>query len=322
MDGDVGMVIGGLREVGHAVDEGDRLREALEAEAPLERSVDLVQALGNVHAGKYHPDRLGGLFRRSLKRRPGTELVCEYVFRPIAHVVVLALLPLRVPPPAVVVASAGLGVTAAVEIARGRLGTAALLLVAKTVLDNADGQLARVSGRVTALGRYLDSESDLLVNAAVFAGLGYLTGSWWLAAAAFLALTLVLSVDFNLERLYRNERGEETDPTPHAEGIGAFLARVYRSVYAPQDRLIEAFAEGRLRRLRADGPARRAYHDRATLFVIANFGLSTQLAALALCLGLGHPRVYLYLVLACGLALVPLEIRRELRARTHRDRRL
>ena len=85
-------------------------------------------------------------------------MVCEVVFRPLAHLVVLALLPLRVPPPAVVLASGAAGVAGAVELARGHLVVAALLIQLKTVLDNADGQLARLSGRVTLLGRYLDSQ--------------------------------------------------------------------------------------------------------------------------------------------------------------------
>ena len=62
------------------------------------------------------------------------------------------------------------GVAGAVELARGHLVVAALLVQAKTVFDNADGQLARLTGRVTAFGRYLDSECDLLVDAALFAG--------------------------------------------------------------------------------------------------------------------------------------------------------
>ena len=94
----------------------------------------------------------------------GHEFLCERVFRPLAHVVVLALLPLRVPPPAVVAASGAAGLAAAVELARGHLVVAALLLQLKTVLDNADGQLARLTGRVTVFGRYLDSELDLLVE--------------------------------------------------------------------------------------------------------------------------------------------------------------
>ena len=55
---------------------------------------------------------------------------------------------------------------------QGKFLLAAILIQVKTVLDNADGQLARLSGRITAFGRYLDSELDLFVNAALFAGVG------------------------------------------------------------------------------------------------------------------------------------------------------
>ena len=256
------------------------------------------------------------LLARSRKRTVAREVVCDFVFRPLAHVVVLALLPLRVPPPAVLLAGTATGLAAAYAIGGGHLVVAAILLQLKTVLDNADGQLARASGRVTALGRYLDSESDLLVNAVLFAALGYWTGEYLLAAVAFLVLTLVLSVDFNLAILYRRERGEAVDTMPPAEGLAGTLARIYRVVYAPHDRLIERFVETRLSRMQAGEGARLAYHDRATLAVLANFGLSTQLAALGVCLAVGRPTMYFWLVLACGAALVPLAVRRERRART------
>jgi phosphatidylglycerophosphate synthase len=226
---------------------------------------------------------------------------------------VLALLPLRVPPPAVVLAGSCVGLFAAVEVARGELAIAAILLVLKAVLDNADGQLARASGRVSALGRYLDSESDLLVNAALFAALGHFTGRPIAAAGAFLVLTLVLGVNFNLRRLYRHERGEAVEAMPAAEGVGAWLRRVYATVYAPQDRLVEAFVSWRLRQLEAGAAARVAYHDRATLAVLHNFGLSGQLTVLALCLVFARPELYLWFVFVCGVALLPLELRRELR---------
>lgn len=326
------MVIRRLSELRHAIDEGNGLGEANEAELTLERPLALAPALGNGHAYEYaqyvrcaaavpvvlsHPARPSevghSLLARSRKERQGTELVCEYVFRPLAHLVVLTLLPLRVPPPAVVLVSTGAGLAGAVELARGHLVVAALLLQLKTVLDNADGQLARASGRVSAFGRYLDSESDLVVNAAVLGALGVATGRPWLALAAFVVLTLVLGVNFNLEWLYRRERGATADRMPAAEGAGAWLARAYRVVYAPQDRLVESFVAWRLRRLGADGPARLAYHDQETVSVVANFGLSTQLAVLGAFLVLGHPAGYLWFALACGVALLPLALGRELR---------
>ena len=158
-----------------------------------------------------------GALRRSRKARRGTDLLCEWVYRPIAHVVVLALLPLRVPPPLVVAASGAAGVAGAVELARGHLVVAALLVQLKTVLDNADGQLARLSGQVTAFGRYLDSEVDLLVDAALLAALGWYTGNGLAACVAFLALTAVLSVNFNVERLYRASATPARTPPPAAK---------------------------------------------------------------------------------------------------------
>jgi phosphatidylglycerophosphate synthase len=257
-----------------------------------------------------------GALRRSRKRRQGTELLCEYVFRPLAHLVVLALAPLRVPPPAVVLAAGATGLVAAVELGRGRLVVAALLLQLKTVLDNADGQLARLTGRVSVLGRYLDSESDLVVDAALGAAIGWVTGSWALGAAAFACLTLVLGVNYNVERLYRRERGDPTDPMPPARGLAGGLERIYGAVYGPQDRLVEGFAE---RRLRGAGPGERlAYHDRATVEILANLGLSTQLAVFGACLAAGRPSAYAWFTVACALALVPLAARRELRLRRTR----
>jgi phosphatidylglycerophosphate synthase len=200
--------------------------------------------------------------------------VCEWIYRPLAHLVVLALLPLRMPPPAVVLASAGTGIFGAVELARGHLVAAALLVQLKTVLDNADGQLARLSGRVTAFGRYLDCECDLLVNAALFAAVGWYTHRPFAALAGFVALTAILSLNFNVERLARGGKSATSD-----SGV---LARVYALMYGWQDRLVERFA----------APDRRA------VVALAQLGMSSQLAAFGLCVGLGHPLLAVWIVLA------------------------
>ena len=206
-------------------------------------------------------------------------MLCEHLFRPLAHVVVLALAPLRVPPPAVVLLAAATGIAGAVELARGHLVVAALLVQLKTVLDNADGQLARLTGRVTAFGRYLDSECDLLVNAALFAALG----SVW-AIPGFVLLTLILSVNFNVERLSRG-------------GVAAWdsslLGRVYGVVYGWQDRLAD-----RLLGCRAIQPWQ--------VTALANAGMSTQLAAFGLCMALGRPLAFVWILAAEALAIVTL----------------
>jgi archaetidylinositol phosphate synthase len=236
---------------------------------------------------------------RSRKPRRGTELVCEWLFRPLAHPLVLLLARLRVPPPLVVVSAGAAGVAAAVELGRGSLLVAALLVQLKTLLDNADGQLARLAARTSAFGRYLDSEVDLLVNAALFAALGWTTGRPAVAVAGFLALTSVLSLNFNVERLARGAVAE-----PSAEGRAtAFLRRVYGVVYAPQDRLAESVV------------ARRAGLVGSTsVSLLANLGMSTQLAVFGLFIALGHPLAFAWLALVevglLALALLPRRVAR------------
>jgi phosphatidylglycerophosphate synthase len=266
-----------------------------------------------------------GVFRRSRKARAARELLVDLVFRPIAHVVVLGLVPLRVSPPLVVAANAAAGFAAAVALAEDELVAAALLLQLKTVLDNADGQLARATGRMSVLGRYLDTEADLAVNIMVFAALAYATGSPLLAVAGLAALTLVLSAAFNEDVLYRRARGEQVETQPSAEGEGVLaqaLADVYRLIFAPQDRALQGLARLRVDRILAgvDDPRRRqratlAYHDDLTSTVLANLGLTTQLAVLGVCLAIGSPTAYLWIVLACAAVLPLLQLGRELRTR-------
>jgi phosphatidylglycerophosphate synthase len=239
--------------------------------------------------------------------------VCEHLFRPLAHVVVLALLPLRVPPPAVVLAAAAAGLGGAVELARGHLLVAALLIQVKTVLDNADGQLARLSGRVTALGRYLDSECDLLVDAALFAAVGWYTGRAGVALAGFFVLTALLSLNFNLERLARGCAAAVED----LSALAAPLARIYAVLYGWQDALVERFVERRLRG--ASEEARRAYHDPTTVNVLANLGMSTQLAAFGICVALGHPLAFVGVLLGEVVLVAGLLARRELLIEPNRE---
>jgi phosphatidylglycerophosphate synthase len=209
--------------------------------------------------------------------------VCEWTFRPLAHPLVLVLARLQVPPPLVVVSAGAAGVAAAVELGRGSLLAAALLVQLKTLLDNADGQLARLTGRTSAFGRYLDSEVDLLVNAALFAALAWTAGQTALALAGFLALTSVLSLNFNAERLSRRAAAE-----PESEvGATAVLRRIYSCVYAPQDRLAESLVA-----------CRPALAGPLAVSLLANLGMSTQLAAFGLLIALGHPLAFAWLALA------------------------
>lgn len=253
---------------------------------------------------------------------PARELVVAAFFGPAANLLVTLLLPLRVPPPAVVLANAAVGLLAALAVGLDALVVAALLLQLKTVLDNADGRLARASGRSSLVGRYLDTEADFVVNLVLFGALGWLTGEPWLAAAGFLTLTLTLSVDFNLVQLYRETHLQPSATPSSGSALERALGAVYRIVFRPQDSLVRAVSARRLERVLRSEPdpawrrdATLAYHDRLTLAVLANLGLSTQLVAVGACLVLGVPVLYLWLALAQGLLLPLLQLRRERLAR-------
>ena len=149
-------------------------------------------------------------------------------FGPLADRLALALRPLRVPPTVLVLANGVAGLAAVLALLEGAYIAAALLLQLKTLLDNADGRLARVSGRVTLIGRYLDTEVDLAVNVVLFAALGHATGEPWLALAAFVALTFVLSVNFNLAELTAAARGvAKPPPAPTGGRLERTLERLY-----------------------------------------------------------------------------------------------
>jgi archaetidylinositol phosphate synthase len=309
------MVVLGLGQLAHAIDESESFDEVRELECALERVVDLCPAFWSHDLSIY--DRLvtsvssndaPGADAVPESRRAGRELLLEGIFRPLSNLFVPLLQRAKVPPPAVVLANAATGLVAALALARGDLIAVAVLLQVKSLLDNIDGQLARASGRVTLAGRYLDTIADLVVNAAVFAALGYVMGQPVVAAAAFVALTLVLAFDYNVTALYREAHGiGSSQPKPTGSGAEHLLALVYCMLFAPLDRAVRSFATWRLS---GDGS-----YDRFTVTALANLGLTTQFVVLGVCLVLGAPTVYLWFVVGCLAALVPLHLRAERQAR-------
>jgi archaetidylinositol phosphate synthase len=54
---------------------------------------------------------------------------------------------------------------------------AGVLFVISAILDRADGELARLSGRMSSAGHWYDLSSDMLVNLVVFVGIGFGLGN-------------------------------------------------------------------------------------------------------------------------------------------------
>lgn len=108
----------------------------------------------------------------------------EFVLTPLARG------PLRrLHPTTVTLAAAVAGIAAAGAAWQGAVGAALALWGLNRLLDGLDGTLARITGRQSDLGAYLDIMLDHLVYAAIPLGLALAAGT----PAAYLALALLLA---------------------------------------------------------------------------------------------------------------------------------
>jgi len=107
--------------------------------------------------------------------------------------------------PAVTVAAAVVGFFSAVMIAINVYAAVALLLLSQ-ILDCTDGDLARMTGRVTKRGAYLDRIFDRFVDAAVIIAIVHISPAelWF---QGFLALVFSLTV--SLSRAMAEAEGVE-----------------------------------------------------------------------------------------------------------------
>jgi phosphatidylglycerophosphate synthase len=129
---------------------------------------------------------------QSLKSLDVEEPIDLYVHRPLAYVLARALLPTPISPNLITIASMVIGVYSAVLMVQTtphHFQWAALCAFASTVLDCADGQLARLRKTSSVIGRMLDGTADVIVTAAILvAGGFYVYGKYgstpWFGALA------------------------------------------------------------------------------------------------------------------------------------------
>lgn len=70
------------------------------------------------------------------------------------------------------------GIIAIICILKGYYIAAAFFLIFKSILDAADGELARLKVTPSYIGRYLDSIADLILNLLIFLALWHITGAY------------------------------------------------------------------------------------------------------------------------------------------------
>lgn len=111
--------------------------------------------------------------------------------RPIAKVIANSLKHTAATPIHVTISFIISGLIAIYCILQGHYWWAAFFLICKSILDAADGELARVKEKPSYTGRYLDSVADILLNALFFISIWYITdSSIWICVLAFLGLQL------------------------------------------------------------------------------------------------------------------------------------
>ena len=111
--------------------------------------------------------------------------------RPIAIVIANSLKNTAVTPVHVTIGFIISGLIAIYCIIQGFYWLAAFFLIVKSVLDAADGELARVKQRPSYTGRYLDSVADIILNALFFISIWYITNTTiWIGLLAFIGLQL------------------------------------------------------------------------------------------------------------------------------------
>jgi phosphatidylglycerophosphate synthase len=111
--------------------------------------------------------------------------------RPIATLIANSLKNTSFTPIHVTIGFTISGILAIYCIIQGHYWFAAFFLIFKSILDAADGELARIKQKPSYTGRYLDSVADIILNAFFIAAIWHITSApAWLAIVAFLGLQL------------------------------------------------------------------------------------------------------------------------------------
>ena len=111
--------------------------------------------------------------------------------RPVAKIIANSLKHTRITPIHVTLWFVVAGIIALYFIYQEQYLLATFFLVLKSILDAADGELARIKNTPSYTGRYLDSVSDIILNALIFAAIFTITKTpVWIAITAFLGLQL------------------------------------------------------------------------------------------------------------------------------------
>ena len=216
--------------------------------------------------------------------------------RPIAKVIANSLKNTAFTPIHVTIAFIISGLIAVYCIIQGYYWLAAFFLIFKSILDAADGELARINQKPSYTGRYLDSVADIILNALFFISIWYVTNTAiWICFLAFLGLQLQGTLYNYYYVILRNKFDGDTtsrvfeDKTPIAlkgetQKHVNILFSLYKLFYGAFDKIIYAL----------DSKA-----DKGKVFpnwlmtCVSTFGLGFQILIISIMLILGLKAIIL-----------------------------
>lgn len=189
------------------------------------------------------------------------------------------------------------GLAAVIAILKGYYITAALLLILKSILDAADGEMARIKKNPSYTGRYLDSVFDFVLNFLILLAIRQVTGqSFWLALAAFVSLQMqgTLYNYYYVILRHNSETGDKTSKIFETETPEAYpdesqksvnlLFRIYTLFYSLYDKTIYSLDRG--------APERKTF-PKWFMSLLSVYGLGFQLLIISVMLATGHPEAIL-----------------------------
>jgi hypothetical protein len=211
--------------------------------------------------------------------------------RPVARVIANSLKETSYTPIDVTIWFIISGLIAIGCILSGYYWAAAFFLIFKSILDAADGELARLKKTPSHTGRYLDSVSDIILNLLIFISLWYATESHFVSCIfAFLAIQLQGTLyNYYYVILRNNVNGDTTSRIFEYDSPVAMkgekqknvniLFGIYKALYGVFDKIIYAL------------DANASSGKRAPKFLmtaVSTFGLGFQLLIISLMLVLGY----------------------------------
>lgn len=151
-------------------------------------------------------------YKSSLKVVEAEEIVDLLFFRPLAFVFVKLIYPTSLTPNQISVFSMIFGILAGISIGLGSIESVfmgGILLATSSMLDCADGQLARLKKNGTLFGRLLDGTIDYVSTLSIFLGIGFWGAPIWGDPVQWWSILIITGITYAVQAglvdYYRSE---------------------------------------------------------------------------------------------------------------------